>query len=168
MLVAPGGLNGCGRMGTRVQEATGRPLAGRAPDPTQQGTGQGSRRPRRPERPEQGRRWRGVGRGAGQQRGWGGGGAAAARQEDGWGLPRPWPVRPDRDDPSRGSSTQARAPRVRWSPRVHGRNGACVRTGAGASAPVDTPGWVGARRVPGRRSGTARGGGGEVLTGRGA
>ena len=54
MSVAPGGLNGCGRMGARVQEATGRPLAGRAPDPTQQGTGQGSRRPRRPERPETG------------------------------------------------------------------------------------------------------------------
>ena len=79
MSVAPGGLNGCGRMGARVQEATGRPLAGRAPDPTQQGTGQGSRRPRRPERPEPGRRWRGVGRGAGQQRGWG---AAEPRQHD--------------------------------------------------------------------------------------
>ena len=168
MSVAPGGLNGCGRMGARVQEATGRPLAGRAPDPMQQATGQGCHRPRRPEQPKQGRRWRGVGRGAGQQRGWGGGGAAAARQEEGWGLPRPWAVRPDQDDPSRGSSTQARAPRVRWSPRVHGRNGACVRTGAGASAPVDTSGWVGARRVPGRRSGAARGGGGEVLTGRGA
>ena len=168
MSMAPGGLNGCGRMGARVQGATGRPLAGRAPDPAPQAAGQGSRRPRRPEWPEPGRRRRGVGRGAGQQRGWGGGGAAAARQEEGWGLPRPWAVRPDQDDPSRGSSTQARAPRVRWSPRVHGRNGACVRTGAGASAPVDTSGWVGARRVPGRRSGTARGGGGEVLTGRGA
>ena len=71
MSVAPGGLNGCGRMGARVQGATGRPLAGRAPDPAQQVAGQGSRRPRRPEWPEPGRRRRGVGRGAGQQRGWG-------------------------------------------------------------------------------------------------
>ena len=54
-----------------VQGATGRPLAGRAPDPAPQVAGQGSRRPRRPEWPEPGRRRRGVGRGAGQQRGWG-------------------------------------------------------------------------------------------------
>ena len=54
-----GGLNGCGRMGARVQGATGRPLAGRAPDPAPQVAGQGSRRPRRPEWPEPGRRRRG-------------------------------------------------------------------------------------------------------------
>ena len=43
MSVALGGLNGCGRMGARVQGATGRPLAGRAPDPAPQVAGQGSR-----------------------------------------------------------------------------------------------------------------------------
>ena len=80
MSVAPGGLNGCGRMGARVQEATGRPLAGRAPDPTQQGTGQGSRRPRRPERSEPG--VDGEGLAAARASSAVGGGAAEPQQHD--------------------------------------------------------------------------------------